>query len=67
MIIVNKKINKIDVLKIDTQGYEDKVLKGSILNLRRNNIKAIVTEIMFDNVYEKYFSFSDIEKYIVKK
>lgn len=61
-----KKINKIDVLKIDTQGYEDKVLKGSILNLRRNNIKAIVTEIMFDNVYEKYFSFSDIEKYIVK-
>ena len=27
-------------------------------------IKAIVVEIMFDNVYDKYFSFSDIEKYV---
>ena len=24
----------------------------------------IIVEIMFDNVYEKYFSFSDIEKFI---
>ena len=28
-------------------------------------IKAIVTEIMFDNVYDKYVSFSDIEKFII--
>ncbi len=62
---LRKKINKIDLLKIDTQGYEDKVLKGSRLNLRKNNIKTIVTEIIFDNVYDKYFSFSDIEKYII--
>lgn len=62
---IRKKINKIDLLKIDTQGYEDKVLKGSRLNLKKNNIKTIVTEIIFDNVYDKYFSFSDIEKYII--
>lgn len=63
----NKKINNIDLLKIDTQGYEDKVLQGCYLNLKKNNIKAIVTEIMFDNVYNKYFSFSDIEKHIINK
>ena len=63
---VSKKIMKIDLLKIDTQGYEDKVLKGSNLNLKKNNIKTIVTEIMFDNVYNKYFSFSDIEKYVIR-
>jgi FkbM family methyltransferase len=58
-------IQTIDFLKIDTQGYEDMVLKGSYNKLKNNDIKAISAEIMFDNVYEKYFSFSDIEKYLL--
>ena len=58
-------IGVIDLVKIDTQGYEDKVLEGSLKSIKQNKIKAIVTEIMFDNVYEKYFSFSDIEKFII--
>ena len=58
-------INVIDLLKIDTQGYEDKVLEGSLNSIKQNKIKAIVTEIMFDNVYDKYFAFSDLEKYII--
>lgn len=62
---LNKKIDKIDLLKIDTQGYEDKVLQGSMGALKKNKIKAVVTEIMFDNVYDKYFSFSDIEKFLL--
>ena len=60
----DKNVQEIDLLKIDTQGYEDKVLIGSQETLKKNKIKAIIVEIMFDNVYEKYFSFSDIEKYI---
>ena len=59
------KIDTIDLLKIDTQGYEDRVMQGGINTLKNKNIKAIVTELMFDNVYEKYFSFSDIEKYLL--
>ena len=51
------KIDNIDLLKIDTQGYEDKVLQGSLNNLRNNNIK-VITEITFSDIYEKYFSFS---------
>lgn len=62
---MENKINQIDLVKIDTQGYEDKVLEGGINTIKGNKIKAIVTEIMFDDVYDKYFSFSDIEKYIV--
>jgi len=61
----DKNINVIDLVKIDTQGYEDKVLEGSLNSIKQNKIKAIVTEIMFDNVYDKYFSFSDLEKYII--
>lgn len=63
--VKDNKINHIDLLKIDTQGYEDKVLEGSLDTLRDNKVKAIITEIMFDDIYDKYFSFSDIEKFIL--
>ena len=33
--------------------------------MQTNKIKAIRTEIMFDNTYEKYLTFSDIEKYLL--
>ena len=62
---LDKKIDKIDLLKIDTQGYEDKVLEGSKISFEKEKVRAVITEIMFDNVYEKYFSFSDIEKHIL--
>ena len=58
-------ISVIDLVKIDTQGYEDKVLEGSLNSIKQNKINIIITEIMFDNVYDKYFSFSDIEKYLI--
>ena len=58
-------VSVIDLVKIDTQGYEDKVLEGSLNSITQNKIKAIITEITFDNIYDKYFSFSDIEKYLI--
>lgn len=61
----NNKIEQIDILKIDTQGYEDKVLEGSIELLKTNKIKIIITEIMFDDIYDKNFSFIDLEKYLI--
>jgi FkbM family methyltransferase len=61
---VYNKINKIHLLKIDTEGYEDKVLMGSSNSLKNNIIESIVTEVIFGNIYDKYFSLSDIEKYI---
>ena len=61
----NKLINRIDILKIDTQGYEDKVLQGSQETLKFNQVRSVITENMFDSVYGKYLSFSDIEKYLL--
>ena len=58
-------IKKIDILKIDTQGYEDKVLSGCLNLINNDKVSVIITEIIFDNVYDKYFSFSDIEKFII--
>lgn len=55
----------IDLLKIDTQGFEDKVLAGSNQILKNNIISAIESEIMLDNVYDKYLNFSDLEKHLI--
>ena len=62
--VEDQNIKEIDILKIDTQGYEDKVLSGCSNMIKNNKVAVIITEIMFDDVYDKYFSFSDIEKFI---
>ena len=58
-------INEIDILKIDTQGYEDLVLSGCKNIFERNVVAAVEVELMFDNVYEKHLTFHDIEKYLL--
>jgi len=56
--IIEKKIKKIDILKIDTEGFELKVLKG----LRKKNylIKYIYFEHHYDDMIKKDYTFQDI-------
>ena len=58
-------IKNIDILKIDTQGYEDQVLAGAMNLIKKNLIQAIELEIIFDDTYDKYLTFSDLEKYLL--
>lgn len=58
-------IKNIDILKIDTQGYEDEVLKGALNTIKEGKISAIEFEIIFDDVYKKKFSFFDLEKIFI--
>lgn len=63
--IKDKKITSIDLLKIDTQGYEINVLKG----IKKNDfhkIKIIIMEINFWDKYSKTTSFYEIEKILGK-
>lgn len=62
---VNNNINNIDILKVDTQGYEDLVLAGAVKTLNKNFIKSVELEIIFDDTYDKYLTFSDLEKYLL--
>ena len=55
-------IKEVDILKIDTQGFEDKVLIGSSEMIKNQSIKFIELEIIQKEAYEKYFSFYDLEK-----
>lgn len=62
---VNKNnIKRINLLKIDTQGYEDEVLKGAQETLKLNKIDIIETELIVGNMYDKTLSFSEIENII---
>ena len=55
-------IDGIEILKIDTQGNEDKILQGSIELLKLKKIKLIEIELILGFSYERSVSFYNIEK-----
>lgn len=55
-------IDKIDVLKLDTQGNEDRILKGSKKLLSSKKINIIELELILGFGYQRQMSFFDIEK-----
>ncbi len=58
------KLNKIDLLKIDTEGYELKVLKGCIKSLPMTNY--IYFEHHYDDMLDKGYTFTDINNFLKK-
>lgn len=60
-----KKINQIDLLKIDTEGHEYFVIKGFGNSLSK--IKVIFFEHHYDKMIMKEYTFSDIHNHLVLK
>ena len=60
--IDKNKIDKIDLLKIDTEGYEFNVIKGLGENISK--IKLIHLEHHFDDMIIKNYKLSDIHNYL---
>ena len=65
-VFINKDIKKIDILKIDTEGYELNILKG-ITDKDFKKIKFILFEHHYDLMIEKKYKFSDINELLLKK
>jgi FkbM family methyltransferase len=61
---VDQRITKIDLLKIDTQGYELKVLEGGREFLRQNIIPLIYIEVCFVPYYENQPLFPEVYNYL---
>ena len=59
-------IKKIDILKIDTQGYEYEVLKGSIKSLKKKVFKFIELEIILSDAYENKTCLGELELFLKK-
>ena len=62
--IEEKKIEKIDLLKIDTEGYEFQVLLS--LREKMKIVKYIMFEHHFDDMIKKKYTFGDINKLLAK-
>ena len=60
----NQKIQNIDLLKVDTQGYDLEVLKGSKLLLESNSIKMVLMEIIFSDMYTNLPAYDEIFKFM---
>lgn len=63
-IIKFRNLEIIDLLKIDTEGYEFSVLKGAENYLK--NFKFIHLEHHFDDMIIKNYNFSDLHNFLVK-
>jgi FkbM family methyltransferase len=64
--IYKKNIKFVDLLKIDTQGYESYVLKGCKNSLKKNIIKFIEIEFIMGNQYTNRLNIIDLEKFLIK-
>jgi len=62
--INSKKIGFIDLLKIDTEGYELNVIKGLGDNISK--VKLIHLEHHFDDMVLKNYKLSDIHNYLIQ-
>ena len=56
--------NKIDFMKIDTEGYELEVLKGLENDIKKVN--CVLFEHHYDNMINKGYRFSDINNLLLK-
>lgn len=56
-------VHRVNLLKIDTQGYEPEVLNG--LGGRLSDVDVVISELMFYDYYERSLSFSDIERFLL--
>ena len=63
-ILNSKKIQYVDILKIDTEGYDFNVIKG--LGEHIKNIKYIYFEHHFHNMLIKDYTLSNIHSYLEK-
>jgi FkbM family methyltransferase len=59
-----KSINHIDLLKIDAQGAELKIIKGAHNILSRTNVRVIYCEIQFLRLYQDAARFDEIWSYL---
>ena len=58
------KIQQIDLLKIDTQGYDLKVLRGGGGLLGRKAIKLVLTELLFSPQYLEQPCFAEFDTFL---
>lgn len=64
-LYINKKLKKLDFIKLDTQGAELDILKGG-KNMITENIIGLQVEVEFKEIYNNQPLFAEVDLYIRK-
>jgi hypothetical protein len=62
----SSEIARIDLLKIDTQGFEVEVLRGSDRMLASDGIILVLAEVQFAEVFEGGATFCDVQQFLAR-
>jgi len=62
---IDHNIDRINLLKIDVQGYEAEVFQGMGALLKRGLVDIIEVEVILADAYQKRTSFFEIEQFLV--
>ena len=60
-------INEIDLLKVDTQGYDLQVLQGASESFRRGSIRNVYVELNFLKLYENQADAQQITRFLTER
>ncbi len=60
-------LTHIDLLKIDTQGFDLEVLRGASTILKRQGIATLLVEVNFTSLYKGQSTFGDVQQYLKDK
>lgn len=63
-ILKQERIDIIDILKVDTQGFDLQVLQGAEDALHAGAVRAIYCEVIFSDLYDRQASFRDITGFL---
>ena len=61
------KIEFLDIIKLDLQGYESKALEGASNFLKNHKVGVILCEIIFEDIYKGQSNPFELINYLVKK
>ena len=61
-----KRISKIDILKIDTQGFDLNVLRGASQSFERQRISYVLAEVLFVPLYSDQAFFHEVYDFMMK-
>ena len=60
-------IQRMDILKSDTQGFDLEVLKGAEETIQENKVGLVYLEIIFSDMYEYLPSLAEIYEFLVQR
>ena len=63
----DERIDRIDVLKSDTQGFELEVFKGAERTIRAGRIGLVYFETIFSDMYKELPSFAETYEYLTTR